>query len=194
MINYIWAALLAAGAAVAAARGDPGLVTQALTDGSLKAVNLGVRLAGAIMLWTGLIRIADDAGLTRWLARALFPLARRLFPAVPPDGSAMGAVLMALSANVLGLGNAATPLGLKAMRELQRLNPDPRRASAPMCTLLVLCTSSVTVVPTGVIALRAAAGASQPADILIPTLIATAYSTTVALTADAYFRLKSREG
>ena len=191
MINLVWAFLLMAGIVVAAAQGKPGLVAEAITDGSLKAVQLGLRLAGAVMLWTGLIQIADDAGLTRWLARALFRPARRLFPDVPPDGPAMGAILMALSANVLGLGNAATPLGLKAMRELQRLNPDPSRASPAMCTLLALCTSSLTLVPTGVIALRAAAGAAQPADILVPTVVATTCSTVVALVADAYLRQRS---
>ncbi|MBE3599073.1 MAG: spore maturation protein [Limnochordaceae bacterium] len=191
MINYVWGALVLGGTLAALLSGQPDVVTQALTDGALRGVELGVRMLGAIMLWTGLIRIADDAGLTRWLARALEPLARRLFPSVPGDSPAMGALLMAISANVLGLGNAATPLGIKAMSELQRLNPEPRRASPAMCTLLALSTSSVTVVPTGVIALRAAAGASQPADILVPTLIATTYSTLVALVADAYFRSRS---
>lgn len=191
MINLVWAFLLMAGIVVAAAQGKPGLVTEAVTDGSLKAVQLGFRLAGAIMLWTGLVQIADDAGLTRWLARALFRLARRLFPDVQPDGPAMGAILMALSANVLGLGNAATPLGLKAMRELQRLNLDPTRASPAMCTFLALCTSSLTLVPTGVIALRTAAGAAQPSDILVPTVVATTCSTVVALVADACLRQRS---
>lgn len=184
----MWASLFMAGVVVAAARGQPDLVAEAITAGSLQAVQVGLRLTAAIMLWTGLIQIADDAGLTRLVARALRRPARRLFPGIPPDGPAMGAILMALSANVLGLGNAATPLGLKAMRELQRLNPDPSRASPPMCTLLALCTSSLTLVPTGVIALRAATGAARPADILVPTALATACSTLVALAADAVLR------
>ena len=191
MVNWVWAVLMLSGAAMASARGQPEMVGEAIAAGSARAVQLGISLAAAIMLWTGLMQIADDAGLTRWLARALLRPARRLFPSVPPDDPAMGAILMALSANVLGLGNAATPLGLKAMRELQRLNPEPGRASPAMCTLLALCTSSLTVVPTGVIALRAAAGARQPADVLLPTLLATACSTAVAVAADAWWRRRS---
>ena len=187
----MWAALLMAGVVVSAAHGKPELVTDAITAGSLQAVQLGLKLTGAIMLWTGLMQIADDAGLTRALARVLLRPARRLFPDVSHDSRAMGAILMALSANVLGLGNAATPLGLKAMRELQRINPDPNRASPAMCTLLALCTSSLTLVPTGVIALRAATGAAQPADILVPTAVATTCSTLVAVAADAYLRRRS---
>lgn len=190
MINYIWGALVLLGIVSSLAGGKPGMVVEALTDGSLRAVELGVKMLGAIMLWTGLIQVADDAGLTKAIARALQPVARRLFVGVPPGDPAMGAILMALSANVLGLGNAATPLGLKAMKELQRLNAHPQRASPAMCTLLALCTSSITMVPTGVIALRAAAGAAQPADILVPTLFATTYSTLVALVADAYLRAR----
>lgn len=188
LINGVWALLVVVGVGVAAGRGKPDLVSEAITAGSLHAVELALKLTGAIMLWTGLVQIADDAGLTHWMARALLRPARRLFPGVPPDGPAMGAILMALSANILGLGNAATPLGLKAMRELQRLNPDPGRASPAMCTLLALCTSSLTLLPAGVIAMRAATGAAQPADILIPTVLATACSTAVALVADAWLR------
>lgn len=188
MVNWVWAFLLLTGVVLAAARGEPGLVAEAVAAGAGRAVQLAVPLSAAIMLWTGLMQVADEAGLTRWLSRVLLRPARRLFPGIPADDPAMGAILMALSANVLGLGNAATPLGLRAMRELQRLNPDPTRASPAMCTLLALSTSSLTMVPTGVIALRAAAGARQPADVLIPTLLATACSTAVALLADAYLR------
>ena len=193
-MNHLWAALLLAGMAAAAARGDPDLVTRALADGAAQGVRLALELLGLIAFWSGLMNIADEAGLTQRLARALAPLARRLFPDVPPDGPAMGAVLLALSANVLGLGNAATPLGLRAMRELQRLNPEPARASSAMCTLLALCTSSVTLIPTGVISLRAVAGAASPADVVLPTLLATTYSTLVALVADRYFRRRLSPG
>ena len=191
MMNHVWAVLLLAGIGAAAARGDPGVVTRALADGGTHAVRLALDLLGLIVFWSGLMNVADEAGLTARLARALHPVARRLFPDVPADSPAMGAVLMALSANVLGLGNAATPMGLRAMRELQKLNPEPARASPAMCTLLALCTSSVTVVPTGVISLRAVSGARQPADVVLPTLIATTYSTLVALVADRYFRRRA---
>lgn len=195
MMNRVWAALLVAGIAAASGRGEPAVVTRALAEGCTQAVRLGLELLGLIIFWSGLMNIADEAGLTAQLARALRPMARRLFPDVPADSPAMGAILLALSANVLGLGNAATPLGLRAMRELQKLNPEPHRASPAMCTLLALCTSSVTLIPTGVISLRAVAGARQPADVVLPTLIATTYSTLVALVADRYFRRRAgRQG
>ena len=187
-MNAIWAALLVGGVVHAGLSGQAGVVTRALAEGCAQAVRLSLELLGLLAFWSGLMGIADEAGLTRALARALIPVSRRLFSGVAPDSPAMGAVAFALSANMLGLGNAATPLGLRAMRELQRLNPTPDRASPAMCTLLALCTSSVTLVPTGVISLRAVAGASSPADILLPTLVATTYSTLVALVADGYFR------
>jgi spore maturation protein A len=103
-------------------------------------------------LWLGLMQIAERAGLVQWLARLLRPVARLLFPSVPADHPAMGAVLANMSANLLGIGNAATPLGLKAMQELQKLNPDKRTASDAMCTLLAVNTASITLIPTTVIA------------------------------------------
>lgn len=191
-MSYVWAALFAWGIAAAALEGRLDAVTRAISEGSARAVEVALELLGLLVFWSGLAAVAEQAGLTRWLARAIEPVARRLFAGVPPAGPAMGAVMLALSANVLGLGNAATPLGIRAMRELQRLNPDPARASPAMCTLLALCTSSITLVPAGVIAMRAVAGAAQPADILLPTLLATSCSTAVAVVADAWFRRRAQ--
>jgi len=145
-------------------------------------------ILGILVMWTGLSKIAEDSGLMDHLAQAIRPLTRLLFPSVPPDHPAVGAMLMNMSANLLGLGQAATPLGLRAMQELQKLNQDPTTASEAMCTFLALNTSSLTLVPAAVVAVRAAAGSVNPAEIVGPTLVATTCSTTVAVLADFLMR------
>lgn len=189
-MNVVWFGMIALSFAVAAWRGGGRVdaLTAAAMRGASEAVTFTFALIGVIALWSGLMKIAERSGLTRSLARALAPLGRLLFPSVPADHPAMGAVLMSMSANVLGLGNAATPLGLKAMHELQRLNHRPDEASDAMCTFLALSTSSLTLVPGAVVALRAAEGSADPAGIIGPTLIATLCSTAVALAADALLR------
>src|SRR5690606_27554171 len=134
-------------------------------------------LIGLLAFWSGIMRIAQEAGLTRMVAKLLAPLARRLFPSVPPDHPALASILMALSANMLGLGNAATPLGLKAMQELRSLDPDSDEASDAMCTFLALSTAGVTIIPSTVIALRAAQGSANPTSIVGTTVLATSLST-----------------
>jgi spore maturation protein A len=120
------------------------------------------------------------------------PLVRRIMPEVPPEHPAMGALLMNISANLLGVGHAATPLGLKAMQELQKLNDEPETATNAMCTFLALNTSSVTLIPATVIAFRANAGSANPTEIVATTLMATLCSTTAALTLDYLFRRRQR--
>lgn len=197
MINAIWFAMVALGILGFAAKGDVDLVTTHIVNESGRAVQFALGLVGLISFWTGLMRVAEEAGLTRLLARGLRPIAKRLFPSIPADGPAMGAILMAMSANILGLGNAATPLGLKAMSELQKLNRNKPEATAAMCTLLAISTSSITLIPATVIAIRAQTGSSDPAGIVGTTLLATVVSTSVALVADALFRRaqsRSRSG
>ncbi len=139
-----------------------------------------------------MMRIAERAGILRALARLLAPLVRRLFPDVPRDHPAMGYILSNMTANLLGLGNAATPMGIKAMEELQKLNPDPKTATPAMCTLLALNTASLTVVPTTVIALRAQMGSANPVDIVGTTLVATAIGTATAIVLDRWFRRRGK--
>lgn len=145
------------------------------------AVTLAIGLVGVMSLFLGLMKIAERAGLLLVVAKTLRPLMTRLFPAVPPDHPAMGAMIMNLSANVLGLGNAATPFGIRAMEHLDTLNGEKGKATDAMILFLAINTSSVTLLPTGVIALRAAAGSSDPAGIVPTTLFATLVSTTVAI-------------
>lgn len=145
------------------------------------AVTLAIGLVGVMALFLGLMKIAERAGLLLVVARTLQPLMTRLFPGVPADHPAMGAMIMNLSANVLGLGNAATPFGIRAMEHLDTLNGDKGKATDAMILFLAVNTSSVTLLPTGVIALRAAAGSTDPAGIVPTTLFATLVSTTVAI-------------
>lgn len=145
------------------------------------AVTLAIGLVGVMSLFLGLMKIAERAGLLLVVAKTLQPLMTRLFPGVPADHPAMGAMIMNLSANVLGLGNAATPFGIRAMEYLDTLNGDKGKATDAMILFLAINTSSVTILPTGVIALRAAAGSVDPAGIVPTTLFATLVSTTVAI-------------
>jgi len=158
---------------------------QALANGMVEtagsSVTLAIGLVGVMALFLGLMKVAEEGGMLTIIAKTIRPLMVRLFPEVPPDHPAMGAMILNMSANALGLGNAATPFGIRAMQELDKLNPSKGTATNSMALFLAINTSSVTLLPTGVIALRAAAGSSDPAGILPTTLFATVCSTTVAI-------------
>ncbi len=158
-------------------------LSRAMVDAAGNAVELAIGLIGAMALFLGLMKVAEEGGLLKVISRLIRPLMIRLFPDVPADHPAMGAMILNLSANVLGLGNAATPFGIRAMQELDRLNPHKGTATDAMALFLAINTSNVTLLPTGVIALRAAAGSVNPAGILPTTLLATAGSTLVAIIA-----------
>lgn len=194
MVNLLWVLMIAAGAAVAASHGRIGVVTDAALASARQAVEMMLGLIGVMALWMGVMRVAEEAGLIRLLARALAPVARVLFPSIPRGHPALGSILMNIAANLLGLGSAATPFGLKAMQELQTLNDDPETATDAMCTFLAINTSSVTLIPATVLALRAEAGSLNPAAIVGPTLVATCCSTLAAVLADAALRRLGRRG
>jgi spore maturation protein SpmA len=137
-------------------------LSKAMVDSATGSVELAFGLVGVMTLFLGLMKVAEMGGLLTVIARLIRPLMTRLFPEVPPEHPAMGAMILNLSANVLGLGNAATPFGIRAMQELNRLNPAPGTATDAMALFLAINTSSVTLLPTGVIALRAAAGSARP--------------------------------
>lgn len=182
-MGAIWALLLAASVAVAAARGRMADLTTAALDSAGRAVTLAIGLVGVMALLLGLFRVAERAGLVRALARAARPLLARLFPAVPPDHPAMGAIVMNVSANVLGLGNAATPFGVQAMQDLERLNPSPGIATDAEALFCALNTASLQLVPATVVALRAAAGSTAPGEIIGATILASACGVLVAIAA-----------
>jgi len=160
-------------------------------DGIIKyaktAVELAIGLIGIMALWLGIMKIAEQSGLVAKLARVLKPVTTRLFPDVPPDHPAMGAMIMNIAANMLGLSNAATPLGLKAMEELNKLNKKLGTATDAMCTFLVINTSNVQLIPATVIAIRAAAGSSSPTQILGPVIVATFVTLVVGVTVAKLF-------
>jgi spore maturation protein SpmA len=156
-------------------------LSKSMVQSATDSVELAIGLIGVMALFLGLMKVAEAGGLLRVVARLIRPLMVRLFPGVPAEHPAMGAMVLNLSANALGLGNAATPFGIRAMQELEKLNPKHGTATNSMALFLAINTSSVTLLPTGVIALRAAAGSSDPAGILPTTLFATACSTLVAI-------------
>jgi spore maturation protein SpmA len=182
MLNWIWLALVVLAVAIGGWNNRLGEVTNGAFDGAKTAVTIALGLIGIMALWLGVMRLAERAGLVQRIARALRPIMRRLFPDVPPEHPAMGSMLMNMAANMLGLGNAATPLGLRAMRDLERLNPRPGVASNAMCTFLAINTASVQLIPATAIALLASAGSARPTAIVGTALLATLCAATVAIT------------
>jgi len=197
LLNLIWLAFFLSAFAVAAVRlamGDmevfPALLA-AMFDSARTGFDISIGLVGVMALWLGILRIGERAGMVDALARFATPALRQLFPGVPPGHPAQGAMVMNVSANLLGLDNAATPLGLKAMQELQTLNPQPARATDAQILFIVLNTAGLTLIPTSVIAIRQTLAVKQglagfnAADILLPTLLATSISLLAALLAVA---------
>lgn len=182
-INIIWLALVLIATVIAAYTGKMDQVTKASFDSAKSAVTLAIGLVGPMALWLGIMKVAEEGGLLRIIARAVRPVMVRLFPDVPAEHPAMSAMIMNMAANALGLGNAATPMGIKAMQELDKLAPEKGTATNAMCLFLAINTSSVTLLPLGVISVRAAAGAADASAILIPSFFATFCSTCVAIVA-----------
>jgi len=181
MLNYIWFGLMAIALIVAAINGTADAVTKAAVDSATSAVQIAIGLIGIMTLWLGIMRIAEAAGLVSLVGRVLRPLIRWLFPEVPAGHPAGGAIVLAFAANVLGLNNAATPLGIKAMEELQTLNPDKEVATNGMVTFMAVTTSGVQLIPATMIGLLAAAGATAPTAIIAPTIAATFIGTVAAV-------------
>lgn len=188
MTRYIWAVLIVIGCIVGIATGRAQAVSDAAITGAKDAALLCISLIGAYALWLGVLQIAQDAGLVESIAKRMRGAIRALFPGVPKDSAASGYITLNLVANMLGMGNAATPFGLKAMKELQALNPDKERASHAMCMLLIINASAVQLIPMTVIALRSAAGSAAPAEIVVTSLIATTANTAVAIIAAKIFK------
>jgi spore maturation protein SpmA len=198
VLNAIWVGFILVGFVVALfklAQGDTTIFTKILTglfDTAKTGFDISLGLVGVMSLWLGIMKIGERAGMIALLARALDPLFRRIFPDIPPAHPASGSMVMNFSANMLGLDNAATPLGLKAMKELQEINPDKEVASNPMIMFLVLNTAGITLIPTSVIAIRQTLAVDQglvgfnAADIFLPTLIGTFISFAAGLVAVAW--------
>ena len=175
----------------AAVNGNIESVTKAAFDGAQTGVTVSFGLISILVFWLGMMRLAEDAGLLKKVAKLLGPVVRFLFPDVPKNHPAMGYILSNMSANLFGLGNAATPMGIKAMQELQKLNPDKETASPAMCTLLALNTASITLIPTTLIAIRLNYESANPSEIVGTTLLATAIATAAAIMADRWYRRRT---
>ncbi|HHW07159.1 MAG TPA: spore maturation protein [Clostridia bacterium] len=193
-MNFVFACLVVGGLLTAMVTGRITEVNQGALTAARSAADTLLGLLGLFTLWLGVARVAEKSGLLKSFTGLLEPLVRGLFPSIPRGHPALGAILMNLSANLFGFGSAATPFGLKAMAELQKLNPNKTEASEAMCTFLALNTSGVTLFPATIVALRANAGAADPADIVGTALFATSVSTCTALVADWYFRRRAKRG
>ncbi|MEO8033310.1 MAG: nucleoside recognition domain-containing protein [Acidobacteriota bacterium] len=182
MLNYIWFGLMAIALIVAAFNGTAAGVTKGAVDSAKTAVEIALGLVGIMTLWLGIMRVAEHAGLIAILGRILRPFRRLLFPEIPADHPAIGAMIMNIAANMLGLNNASTPFGIKAMEELQTLNPEKETASNAMVTFMVLNTAGIQFIPVTIIGVLAAAGSKNPTAIISTTLIATTCGAIAAVT------------
>ncbi len=184
MLNYIWLGLVLLAVLLGGFEGKLQEVTGAAFEACKTAVmTIALPLAGVMALWLGLMKIAEKSGLVNLLARALRPLLRWLFPDVPANHPAMGSMVMNMAANMLGLSNAATPLGLRAMQDLEKLNPRPGTATNAMCTFLAINTSSIQLIPATTVAILAAAGSKNPTVIIGTAFFATCCSTIAGILA-----------
>jgi spore maturation protein A len=189
MLNYIWFGMMLIAVVIGAFTGNIDAVTEAAVNMAKVAVELAIGLIGIMALWLGIMKIAEESGLIRIIAKGLRPLTIRLFPDVPEDHPAIGSIVLNMAANILGLGNAATPLGLKAMEELQELNPNKETATNAMCMFLAVNTSSVQLIlPATVVALMGA----QSSQIFITTIIATSMSTVAAIVSIKFLEKRKR--
>ena len=193
MVSYIWFFLIIIGVVYSFLTGNIGNINESILTNGNEALELMLSIFPVIVLWSGIMKIAEDAGMLKQFAAFLEPILSRLFPSVPKDNPSLGYIASNIAANMMGLGSAATPFGLKAMVELQKINEKKDTASVPMITFLVLNTAGVTVVPTTVLALRIAHGSLNPSEIIIPGTISTFCSCIGAVLIDYFIRKRGKK-
>lgn len=193
MVNVIWVGLILIAIIYSLLTGQVDTINNGILTHATSGVNLILEMMPLIVLWTGIMKIAEKSGLLQVFAKALNPILRRLFPSLPRNHKALGYIASNIGANMLGLGSAATPFGLKAMDELQKDNPKKREATEAMITFLVLNTGGVTLIPTTVIALRIMHGSANPTEIIITSILATAVSSISGLVLDYFIRRRNRK-
>lgn len=192
MVNIIWVGLILIAIIYSLLTGNISTINNGILTHATSGVNLILEMMPLIVLWTGIMKIAEKSGLLQVFARALNPILRRLFPSLPKNHLALGYIASNIGANMLGLGSAATPFGLKAMDELQKDNPKKDTATEAMITFLVLNTGGVTLIPTTVIALRLMHGSANPTEIIITSILATAVSSASGLILDYFIRRRNK--
>lgn len=190
MVALIWAVLIIIGISYSLFTNDINVLNDTILTSANDGLKMMLDLLPIIVLWTGIMKIAEDSGLLHKIANLLYPLLNKLFPSVPKDNNALGYIASNIAANAMGLGSAATPFGLKAMNELQKINKKKDTASDAMITFLILNTSGVTIIPTTTIALRLIHGSINPESIIITSIIATICSSIAGLLLDYYIRRK----
>jgi spore maturation protein A len=173
MMNYIWLSIVILAIVLGGINGKIENVTKSAIDAAGSAVTIAIGLIGVMALWLGIMKIAEDSGLMALAAKAIAPVLRKLFPDVPAGHPAMASMTMNIAANMLGLSNAATPLGLKAMEDLEKLNPQPGTATNAMCTFLTINTDGLQLVPATMIGILASSGSKDPTAIIGTTIAAT---------------------
>lgn len=193
MVSCIWFFLIFIGIVFSFFTGRIDIINDSILTNGQEAMDLMISILPIIVLWTGIMKIAEVSGLLNNFAKMAEPLLSRLFPTVPKDNPALGFIASNIAANMMGLGSAATPFGLKAMQELQKINDKKDTASVPMITFLVLNTAGVTIVPTTVLALRIAYGSANPSEIILPGVIATFCSSIGGLLLDYYIRKRDKK-
>jgi spore maturation protein A len=182
MLNYIWLAMIILAVVVGGINGKIQDVTKSAIESAGNAVTMAIGLIGVMALWLGIMKIAEDSGLMSLVAKAIAPVLKRLFPDVPEDHPAMASMTMNIAGNMLGLGNAATSMGLKAMEDLEKLNTHPGVATNAMCTFLTINTSGLQLVPATMIGIMTAAGSKEPTAVIGTTIAATLAALIVGVT------------
>lgn len=191
MINIIWGLFIIIGIIYGLISGNINLINDEIISSGKTSLDLILNIMPLLVIWMGLMAIAEKSGLINKIAKLLSPILSKIFPKIPKNHPALGYIASNIAINMAGLGSAATPFGLKAMNELQKLNEDKKTASTSMITFLVLNTSGVTIIPTTIISLRAAAGSSDPTKVLPLCILATSASTIAGLTLDYFIRRKN---
>ena len=192
MMNYLFAAFMIIGVVAGGITGTMDDVLQNIFDFAQTGVDIALGLIGIMTFFCGLMKVMEDSGLCEKIGKAIAPLMRLLFPEVPADHPANSAMALYFAANILGIGDAATPFGLKAMQELQTLNKTKNIATDAQCMLMAISTTSITLLPTTAIGIRAAIQAEGAAEIIVPTIIATTISTVVGVTCSLIFQKTKR--
>lgn len=193
MVSLLWTFLIVIAVIYAIFTGNLETINNSVLQNANKALELILSLLPTIVLWTGIMKIAEDSGILVKFASLLEPFLKKLFPSVPKGNKALGYISSNIAANMLGLGSAATPFGLKGMKELQKINSKKDTASTPMITFLVLNTAGVTILPTTIIAIRLAYGSINPTQIIIPAVLATTCSCISAVLIDYFIRRRKNE-
>lgn len=193
LVSIIWAFLILIGIFYSLITGNIEVINNSILNNGKKALDLIMSLLPMLVLWSGIMQIAEDSGLLNKFAQLLYPALSKLFPSVPKNNKALGYIASNIAANAIGLGSAATPFGLKAMNELQEINPKKDTASDAMITFLILNTSGVTIIPTTIIALRIAYHSANPTEIILTSLIATFCSSFLGLLLDYFIRRRKNK-